>query len=120
MVIFLSPSESRLELVKHDVDSLNFVPHYPTNLEHGRRLFYQQHASYSNFYQDWLSSDTNLLMNKLKNKLAINMLCVDQQIKFVSIDSTELRTYDLARDLLHVGVRSNFIFSNIVINKLSV
>ena len=115
MVIFLSPSESRLELVKHDVDSLNFLPseQTPAVIKH-------EHASYSNFYQDWLSSDTNLLMNKLKNKLAINMMCVDQQIKFVSIDSTELRRHDLARDLLHVGVRSNFIFSNIVINKLSV
>jgi hypothetical protein len=115
MVIFLSPSESRLELVKHDVDSLNFLPseQTPAVIKH-------EHASYSNFYQDWLSSDTNLLMNKLKNKLAINMMCVDQQIKFVSMDSTELRRHDLARDLLHVGVRSNFIFSNIVINKLSV
>jgi len=115
IVILLSPSESRLELIKHDIDSVNFLPsnQTPAVIKH-------EHVHYSNFYQDWLSSNTNLLMNKLKNKLGINMLCADQQIKFVSMDSTELVRHDFARDLLHHGVKSNSIFADKVIKKLSV
>lgn len=114
IVIFLSPSESRLELVKNDIDSVNLLPsnQTPPLIKHNRFI--------SNFYQNWLSSDTNLIMNKIKNTMAINMLCLNQQIKFLSFDSTELKMYDLARDLLHTGIKSNFIFADEVINKLSI
>lgn len=67
----------------------------------------------------WLSDTTNSYMNALKNKLALEYICKENNIKFVyfNIQNT-LKTMDLARDLMHPGVKSHLNFANTLLEHI--
>jgi hypothetical protein len=75
------------------------------------------------FLINYTLENTNLELNFLKNSLAIEMLCVQRNIKFIKFNNylTNLNnstTIDLARDLSHPGVEHNLIFSKLVLSQI--
>ena len=73
----------------------------------------QNYGPWSNAadWAEWASNQTNIDMNFLKNKLAIECICKNLNIKLVQIEyltlEPEIRVQDLARDLAHGGIKSN-------------
>lgn len=98
LVVMLTTYNHRLELLKHNNDILQFFGPGSSPIRHCK------------FYDIWLSNDTNMEANKIKNILAINMLCNNLGIKFVSIDQSQMNNLDLARDLAHRGIETNSDF----------
>jgi hypothetical protein len=71
-----------------------------------------------NFYNHWLSNNNNSDLNKIRNRLAVNHLCDQLNIKFICVDVKDIPDLDRARDLAHRGVKSNFEFSKFVLNRI--
>ena len=70
------------------------------------------------FLKKWTIDDNNSYFNELKNYLAIQHICASRNIKFLSLDSTQMYHVDKARDLAHWGKNSNKIFADTVLSKL--
>ena len=97
IVFLLTPPGIRIEMVSEKYSSninVNIVD-----------------SPYKRFLSDWMTDDNNHYFNITKNKLAIENLCKSKNIKFIGIDSNELKKIDLARDLSHRGVESNSKFA---------
>jgi hypothetical protein len=77
------------------------------------------HDQLKDFYNHWISLAENSDLDYLKNKLAIQLLCHQNKIKFVYARCNEMHNIDLARDLGHRGVKSNLQFSKFILNRLS-
>lgn len=106
IVVNLSSGLDRLELITPN-RGFDLIPnHCPKDF----KFFYEW---------VWLSDDTNSYMNALKNKLALEYICKQHNIKFVynNIHKT-LNTIDLARDLMHAGVRSHLNFSDKILTMI--
>jgi hypothetical protein len=58
-------------------------------------------------------------LNREKNILAIEMLCVRNKIKFLNVNTEDMIIEDLGRDLAHPGVKSNQKFAEIILKSLS-
>lgn len=68
--------------------------------------------NYSRFYKQWINEENNLICNLNKNDLALNMICHQHNIKYISLDVSSLyQRPDKARDLVHAGVDSNIFHS---------
>jgi hypothetical protein len=98
IVLFLSAPEYRLELIKDDNE---------VRLMHPARSKWSTDPAYQPFYQDWISGETNAVMNLRKNVLAVENMCNQFNIKFIHVHYTEFKRLDFARDLAHYGIRSN-------------
>jgi hypothetical protein len=71
-------------------------------------------------YKVWAGCDDNLFFNEEKNLLGIKMLCTERNIKFINVNSSELRTNEsLARDLAHPGIECNHIFAHKLLNTIN-
>jgi len=108
IVMFLSTDRSRFEL--HNRNQIeNYGP--------------WQEASWDNQvipWKIWISNDTNGDMNYLKNKLAIEQVCAQHNIKFLHIDrhSIKFNEHDLARDLAHGGIKYNQAIAEQFLSKM--
>jgi hypothetical protein len=99
LVVMLTTYNHRLELLNQKNEILQFFGPGTSPIRNCK------------FYDTWLSNDTNMEANKIKNTLAINMICNNLGIKFVAMDQSEMQNLDLARDLAHRGIESNRDFS---------
>lgn len=63
------------------------------------------------FMEKWISDETNNHMNFLKNKLSIEYICKQKNIKFVFLEHPIHARQDLGRDLSHPGIISNKLFA---------
>lgn len=97
IVVLLSPNESRLEIIDGN---------YPYRLQ-PRWHKLESKNRWRHFYHDWIVNDTNTLLNKEKNIMAISKICSDNNIKFVKFDASSFEFLDYGRDLLHYGRLSN-------------
>jgi hypothetical protein len=104
IVFLLQPDSSRLEIISSD-DDIQFLM---TGLEPPKR--------WKRWYYDWISSDSNKLLNLQKNTLALAQICRSNGIKFLHISADELLECDKARDLAHVGAMSNRHFVGSVLS----
>jgi len=103
LVILLPPPPDRLELLNST--TIN-------NLS----LSWEQ--STDSFLKEWIMDDNNSYFNNLKNKLAIQNICVTRNIKFLALEFGQMHSVDLARDLSHSGIKSNKIFAEHILTKL--
>ena len=108
LVILLSPLPDRFELLCHETKSNEDVSRFITTMD--------QLADNSDHL--WIENEQNGLINRRKNKLAIQKICDDRGIRFLHDDSENLNVVDFARDLLHPGVESNRMFAKKLINQL--
>lgn len=69
------------------------------------------------FYQHWVDND-NSKLNQLKNSLAIESLCTKLNIKFIKDNIYNLKTVDLARDLQHDGINTNYNYAKYILSKI--
>ena len=67
------------------------------------------------FYETWLMNEDNLNANLAKNLLAIENICITNNVRLITIDQNQMPILDMARDLAHRGVKSNFEFAKIVL-----
>lgn len=102
VVILLSPSETRFELLIHDSTSNEIEARFVTTMDQLSNTTTELH---------WMDTDQNGQINRRKNKLAIQKICDDRDVKFLQDDTENLVIMDLARDLLHPGVKSNRLFA---------
>lgn len=111
IVIYMNPPGIRTELVTDNKIS---------NMGIGHNQSWKKKSIFDNWLEVWAQDDNNHFFNNRKNSLAIEMLCHQRNIKFVSVDSKELtaRTLDLARDLMHIGELSHKAFADYFINQI--
>jgi len=104
LVIWLSTDLSRVEL--HTADE-RVEPCGPWTLDRGR------------FFDHWLINPINSDMLFLKNTLAIEYICKTNNIKlFHERVYNVMKQYDLARDLMHFGKKSNIACANTILEFL--
>lgn len=100
VVVMNCPPSSRLEIITND-SKFHFVT--------PRSVFPQEV-----FYNAWVSGEANMYLNMQKNIAALNFICNQRNIKFVSVNSDNMMipiNPDSSRDLLHPGVRCNQIYA---------
>jgi len=107
LVVFNVVQSSRLEIISND-ETFHFLA--PSSI-------YPQET----FYKEWISGESNMYFNMKKNIEALNLICNNNNIKFVHLDSTEMLTSldspaDLARDLNHPGIECNIFHANKILN----
>jgi len=97
ILVLALPPASRLELIV-DGDVKFLSPTWASNVH------------YSNYLKDWAFDMNNANLNRLKNKLAVRLMCQDRGIKYVEIDAQQIlqqggSTFpiDYGRDLMHPG-----------------
>lgn len=83
----------------------------------------QQHISAwkgtnDTFYKVWSIDDNNAEFNSMKNIMAIQYMCDERKIKLVVAESfyRNFPEFDLARDLIHAGSKSNKCFADKVLS----
>ena len=93
-----------LQTDKHRLEIIDDSQHIVTNLMANdvSNNFYGN----DNFVKQWFSSTSNQDLNLDKNTLAIQQLCSSAGIHFSAIKRSEIKTLDLARDLMHPGKQS--------------
>jgi hypothetical protein len=111
ILIYLEPPPGRFEvLLKNDVD-LQF---FPSKKDHS--------DDNSKFYLQWISEETNIFLDYKKNLFGIKHLCDLNDTKFLYFTFEEFvkksQKLDLARDLHHLGKKSNYNFSRYILEKL--
>jgi len=108
IIFLLSPDPARHEMFHENGDSYTMLPSQIENLDETSKSFYKR----------WLMVDTNAYINAEKNRLAIEHMCSVRNIKLVTIPLEDyfLSKVDLARDLTHNGVISNYNLSHQILN----
>ena len=107
IVILLQPPSIRWELVSE------------TNTYYlGNWFFRMDDFRFSEYMKEYMIDENNNYFNTCKNVLAIESLCNQRQIKFLNFEKFGRIENDLARDLMHPGVKTNLQFTDTVISKL--
>lgn len=106
IVVLLEPDKYRLEILHNS----GYYDLLPSNTGY---------LGMDDFYKIWISNDTNSDMNRLKNVLALEHVCKINNVKFRCFHIDEMKDFDKARDLGHLGIRSNEYFANYVLSKLA-
>jgi hypothetical protein len=111
LVILLSPDSTRSELHSH------------TDLIENLGIWTDNYSE-SEYYKRWITHKTNTDMNHLKNILAIKQICSEYNIKYLHKNTDKIDGWfadfsvrvDYARDLQHLGVKSNKILADYFIS----
>ena len=113
IVFLFSPEAARLELLTIDNEVHLFGPWKAW-----------QSMSNDSYWSKFISNNINFQTNKIKNQLAIKYICNELNIKLHIFDTIDITTnqsspfyrIDLARDLIHPGIKTN---KNIATHMLS-
>lgn len=106
-VLLACPPKSRVELHQLHNSITSFVPGNNTN-EH------------SDFYKQWLLSPINAEINFKKNLLAIEAVCIQNDVPLVNLAiDTDFLFDRKGRDLMHSGPEAHIDFANKMIEKLN-
>jgi hypothetical protein len=107
IVVLLSPSPDRFEIVIDDLITI----FYPTG-NHSTK-------EYGNFYRDWTADSNTGLLNQQKNIAGIRELANNINADFFVFDLKELTMgQGLARDLAHSGSEANASFAKLVLSDI--
>lgn len=110
LVVYVEPPPGRFTLISADEEFYDFFTGQIDYIN----------SDFRKYYEHWLSLEENLTLDSLKNKLAIQSLCQENNTKFVFAKSyTEMKFLDYARDLVHSGVKSNKDFAEIILNRIN-
>jgi len=110
MVVMLAPSY-RLELTTGDTDHLIITPH--------------DNISNDTYLKHWFANDSNSELNRIKNILAIEMICKKLNIKFMCyLQDKEMPgrlahdPTNVARDNMHSGTKTHNMFVEKILRDL--
>jgi hypothetical protein len=93
MVVLMEPPGERFEKISSD--NVEFV--------------LIQKSQWDEFYKKWCPDGNQYFFNREKNLMAIEALCRQRSIKFISVGYKILKSQDLARDLSHRGPQAHKI-----------
>ncbi len=110
LVVLLSPLPMRFELLGYDVKDKENASKFVTTME---QLTHEVDKTL------WIENEENGTINRRKNKLAIQKICDQKRINFLSEDSENFPMVDYGRDLLHPGIKSHKVFATELIKRLS-
>ena len=102
IVVYLEPPEGRFSVIREN-DILNFTSQYHPK-------------EFENFYNEWIIWPENQDIYSIKHYLAIQGLCNANNVKLITPTRGYFKHIDLARDLMHFGIKSNENFSQYVLN----
>ena len=71
------------------------------------------------YYVNWLKWEENRKFQFLRNKLAIEKLCDNNNAKYYNTDAEEWEILDYARDLNHYGIESHKKIAKDLLEKIS-
>jgi hypothetical protein len=108
IIMMLEPLDSRIELI--DPYGINDIGPWTKD-------------RHTDFFKIWTEDENNSYFKKLKNKLAIENLCISRNIKLISVAYEDLDISifphnDLARDLGHRGVKTNKKIAELFLSKI--
>ena len=127
VVVYMSPLNPRCELAKDDSGETIYHQLSPA-ISAGLSPFWKKFQDEElkkdliQYYNQWISSDDNLILLQHKNNLAIDKLSGNMNAKFILADSDKdwgIATCDLARDLMHGGVETNKNIAKMVLERIS-
>lgn len=78
----------------------------------------QQFGILKSWFKVWASEDQNHQISRLKNILAIEQICSQRNIPLVYMNVEDWDPYDRARDLSHLGTKSNEVFANKIYKRI--
>ena len=71
------------------------------------------------FFLQYDDNEENLKLHGLKHKLAIEAICNQHNIKFITLTLNQFVLLDFARDLAHSGVKSSKRFADKVLGYIN-
>jgi hypothetical protein len=111
LVVMLAPSSVRLELITSDTEYFNYSPH--------------DDISNNNYLKHWFANDLNSELNRIKNTMAIEMICKKLNIRFMCYLQDEEMTgrvphdpTNVARDNMHCGTKTHNMFVEKILKDL--
>lgn len=78
----------------------------------------KNHKAIADGYKEFVLSRQNIFFKQLKNLMAIDQLCSIHKSKFVIANMLNFTDIDLARDLLHPGIKSNQDFASSFLSEM--
>jgi hypothetical protein len=109
IVFLLSPEKERLEILNYEDQSIFYWPSM---------------SPIDAFYRSWIINENNALLDEKKNILAIKQLCSENKIKFVHASVQSFfknyanHPFDYARDLMHLGPKSQKLITEHIMSSL--
>jgi hypothetical protein len=133
ITVYMSPLNTRLEIIEEDEEGIySFYNMSPQLFDEEHRKFMlniknifkqkETNNKYKDFYEIWAQNDMNGILLQQKNNIAIEKLARDVNSNFILLDCEKdymQCRYDLARDLMHSGVKSNILLANRVLELIS-
>ena len=117
IVILIQPDSARIEWYHKTKHFSHWVSLLPLN--------YKRWPNYLNFYESWVSADINMKLHTESNTLAIKQICYNNNSKFLSFFNGDILHHagdpyknDLARDLVHPGVKTNKKAARIILDAI--
>lgn len=111
LVVMLAPSSVRLELLTSDTEELTVTSH--------------DDISNNNYLKHWFANDSNSELNRIKNIMAIEMICKKLNIRFMCyLQDTEMTgrlatdPTNVARDNMHCGTKTHSMFVEKILRDL--
>lgn len=124
VICYLQPPELRCEFVTN-APPLNTgaLGHWHLDDESNTKFNFRKFGKIdpADVYKYWISNESNVVLNYIKNKLAIKQLCVERSIHFISLDQQFIRDMEIknsARDLSHPGEEQNRLLAEYFLNNI--
>jgi len=112
IVVLYAPMKLRLEIAVNQKDPYNYKFLIPQSIK--------KFPEYKPFLEKWFAAEENYELNHLKNSLAIEYICLKNNIKFVNLTEYKMQwKKDLARDLEHAGKVQNQLLSDYAVEKIN-
>lgn len=111
LVVMLAPSAGRLEVITGDTEELIVLP--------------RDDIANNDYLKHWFANDSNSELNRIKNIMAIELICKKLNIKFMYYMQDEEMTgrlshdpTNVARDNMHCGTKTHNVFVEKILRDL--
>jgi hypothetical protein len=111
LVVMLAPSAGRLEVITGDTEELIVLP--------------RDDIANNDYLKHWFANDSNSELNRIKNIMAIELICKKLNIKFMCYLQDEEMTgrlshdpTNVARDNMHCGTKTHNVFVEKILRDL--
>ena len=109
IVVFLAPEMTRMEYLRYSPSQIN-------KIEAKTLAIHSYKKENNKWYEEYILVEENGIINRLKNKLALENVCQQSNVKFLYITAEDFYgkhklLKDFARDLKHPGIQRHRLFA---------